>query len=117
MITTATWRTGVDCGNHGASLFRLEVCDGSVCRPFGPNRQYAAILAGAGYIMPQKMLHEAADRRQATVSRHGRVAALGFDVVQELQYGFGLNVVEIQIGNGFAFVAGQSTKNSFSASR
>ena len=85
MITTATWRTGVDCCDHGPGLFRLEVCDRSVSRPFGPNRQDAPVLAGARYVVSQKVLHEAADRRQTTVPRHGGVAALGFDVVQEGQ--------------------------------
>ena len=97
MITTAAWRTGIDGGDHGPCLFRLEVCDRSVSRPFSPNRQYAAVLACARYVVLQKVLHEAADRRQTTVPRHGGVAAFGFDVVQEGQDSFGLNIVEIQI--------------------
>src|SRR5882724_11918997 len=107
MVTTATWRTGVDCSNHGPGLIRLEVCDCSVSRPFGTNRQYAPVLAGARDVVLQKVLYEATDGRQPTVPRHGGVAALRFDVVQEFQHGFGLNVIEIEICDCFAFVASQ----------
>jgi hypothetical protein len=107
MVTTATWRTGVDCSDHGTGLFRLEVYDRSVSRPFGPNRQYAPVLASARYVVLQKVLCEATDGRQTAVARHGGVAALGFDVVQEFHHGFGLNVVEIQICDCFAAVASQ----------
>src|SRR5689334_16640634 len=107
MVTTAARGTGVDRGNDGASLFRLEVCDRSLSRPLGLNRQYAAILSGARYVLTEQVLHETADRRQATVSSHSRVATLGFDVLQESQHVFGLHVVEIQIGNRFALMASQ----------
>ena len=97
MITATTWRTGIDRGNHCFDFFRFEVCDGRVIRPFATNRQYAPVLAGTCYVVSQKVLHEAADRRETTVPRHGGVPALGFDVAQEGQHSFGLNVVEIQI--------------------
>ena len=76
VITTATRRTGINGGNYGASLFRFKVCDRSMRRPFGPNRQNSAVLSGARNVVTEQMLHETADRRQATVSCHSRVARL-----------------------------------------
>ena len=63
------------------------------------------------------MLHEAADGRQSTVPRYGSIAPFGFDVVQKRQYGFRLNIVELQVRDLFTLPSGQKRKNSVNASR
>jgi hypothetical protein len=41
------------------------------CALFLPNRKDASVLTGARHVTPQKMLHEATDRRESTVPRDG----------------------------------------------
>src|SRR5262249_31072025 len=110
MITAATWRTCIHSCDYGTGLFRFEVCDGPVSRPLGLNRKYAPVLASARDVLPRKWLNKAAHGGQATVPCHGGVAALSFNMVQKIQHGVGLNVVEIQILDRFSLLVRQEQK-------
>ena len=64
-------------------------------------------MASAGDIVPEKMLHEAAHRRQAAVSGDCGVAALRFDMFQKRQNRVGSYIVEGQTCNRLVLVVRQ----------
>src|SRR5262249_53445613 len=55
-----------------------------------------AVLLGARHVVPEKVIDEAADRREAAVARAGTVSSLGLDVVEEREYRVGADVVEME---------------------
>jgi hypothetical protein len=63
-----------------------------------------AVLPGASHIVLEKILHKAPHRCQAAVSRDGRVAALGFDMLQKRKDSVGSHVVETQTSDRLALV-------------
>jgi len=53
---------------------------------------------GACDIVPEQVLGEAAKSGEARVSARSRILSLGFDIAQEAEYSFGLDILQTQFG-------------------
>jgi len=53
-------------------------------------------LIGACDIVPEQVLDEAAKSRETTVPARGGIPSLGFDIAQEAEHSFGLDILQTQ---------------------
>jgi hypothetical protein len=98
-ITEAIRRLWIDSGDHGAGLLWLEVRGGTNDRTLRGSRQDSPVLLGSRDIVPQQVIDEAANGREAAVARHHAVAPRRLDVIQERKNRLHTDVVEPKIGN------------------
>jgi hypothetical protein len=92
---------------HPTELLGLEVAWGSLGVAFGGQREDAHVLFGGAGIVAQEVLNPRAQRGQATVPGHGPVAALVFQMDQEVQDALDGYVSELQPVNATMGLAGQ----------
>jgi hypothetical protein len=60
--------------------------------------------------MPQQMLNKAADGGQTAIPRYSLVAAFRFDMGQEGEHRFGLDIVQLQACDRLSLLVGQVLK-------
>ena len=85
-----------------ASILRLQIdCRSTDCF-FVANRENASILTCSRDILPQQMLYKTAHGRQSAVSGSSGVPASRFDMIQKREHRVGSDIIEGQVGHGFA---------------
>jgi hypothetical protein len=103
---------GVRCLRvHGSDdctgLFGFQIVDDANDRPFRCNSQDSTILIRACDVVPEQVLDEAPEGRQAAVPACRGITPLGFDMVQEAEYRFGPDIIQAQLCHRPALATGQ----------
>jgi hypothetical protein len=59
------------------------------------------------------MLHKAANGRESAIPGHGRVSSFRFDMIQEREHAFGLDIYDSQVGYRLVLLIGQKQVEQF----